>query len=153
MVTVEVIATDNLGDRSYVVHDDTTAVVVDPQRDLDRVEAVLDAHHLRCALVVETHIHNDYVTGGWELARRRGARYAVAAADPVAFTRLAVADGDELHAGSMTVRVLSTPGHTPTHLAYAVSDGTGTRWSSPAGRCYSAAWAAPTSSTLPAPTT
>lgn len=125
MVMVEVIATDELGDRSYVAHDGTTAVVVDPQRDLDRVEAVLDARGLKCVLVVETHIHNDYVTGGWELACRRRARYAVAADDAVAFDRVPVADGDELTAGSMTVRVLATPGHTATHLAYAVSDGEG----------------------------
>ncbi|MEJ2889859.1 MBL fold metallo-hydrolase [Actinomycetospora aeridis] len=120
MVAVEVIETPSLGDRSYVAHDGVAAVVVDPQRDLDRVEAVLAAHGLAVALVVETHVHNDYVTGGLELARRTGARYAVAADEDVAFDRVAVADGDELTAGSLTVRVRATPGHTDTHLAYVV---------------------------------
>ncbi|MGH8861917.1 MAG: MBL fold metallo-hydrolase, partial [Jatrophihabitantaceae bacterium] len=113
---VEVIRTDELGDRSYVVHDGRVAVVVDPQRDVDRVEAILAGAGLGLSLVLETHIHNDYVTGGFELATRYGARYAVNAADPVSFDRLAVRDGDELAAGALRVRVIGTPGHTDTHL-------------------------------------
>ena len=119
---IEVVRTDELGDRSYVVHEGADAVVVDPQRDLDRVERLLEQLGLGVALVVETHIHNDYVTGGFELARRTGARYAVNAADPVAFTRLAVSDGDVLDAGPLQVTVHATPGHTDTHLAYVVID-------------------------------
>ena len=90
MLHVEVLETSELGDRSYVAHDGSVAVVVDPQRDLDRVEALLDERGLRCELVLETHIHNDYVTGGLELARRAGADYAVAADDPVDFERMPV---------------------------------------------------------------
>jgi rhodanese-related sulfurtransferase len=71
---VVVIETPNLGDRSYVVHLDGLAVVVDPQRDLDRVEAVLAEHGLTVTHVVETHIHNDYVSGGLVLARENRRR-------------------------------------------------------------------------------
>ena len=77
MVRVEVVSTDELGDRSYVVHDGEVALVVDPQRDIDRVEKLLSDLDLRCGLVAETHIHNDYVSGGLELARRSGAPYLV----------------------------------------------------------------------------
>ena len=122
---VEVIDTSELGDRSYVVHDGTVAVVVDPQRDIDRVEAVLAERGLTCEAVLETHMHNDYVTGGLELASRTDASYVVNAEDPVAFERRAVADGDELGFGSLSVTVLATPGHTVTHLAFLVEDGTG----------------------------
>ena len=87
---VEVISTEDLGDRSYLVHDGTSAVVVDPQRDVDRVEKVLADLGVRCAMVVETHIHNDYVTGGYDLAMRNGCPYVVNAADDVSFARLAV---------------------------------------------------------------
>ena len=125
MVEVEVIETSELGDRSYVAHTGRTALVVDPQRDLDRVEAVLAERGLRVAAVAETHIHNDYVTGGIELARRTGADYLVNGEDPVHFDRRAVAEGDELSYDGLTVRVLATPGHTHTHLAFAVSDGDG----------------------------
>ncbi len=119
---VEIIATEALGDRSYVVHDGTTALVVDPQRDLDRVEAVLAEHSLRCVMVAETHIHNDYVTGGHALARATGADYLVNAEDDVAFARRAISDGEEVWVGSMTVRAVATPGHTVTHLSYVVDD-------------------------------
>jgi glyoxylase-like metal-dependent hydrolase (beta-lactamase superfamily II)/rhodanese-related sulfurtransferase len=122
-VHVEVIATEDLGDRSYLVHDGTSAVVVDPQRDVDRVEKVLADLGVACALVVETHIHNDYVTGGYDLAMRNGCPYVVNAADEVSFDRLAVSDGDALTVGAMTVRVLATPGHTDTHLSYVISQG------------------------------
>ena len=121
MLHVEVIATEELGDRSYVAHDGNTAVVVDPQRDLDRVERLLADRGLAVGAVLETHVHNDYVTGGYELARRTGARYVLHQADDVAFDRHGVTDGDELTVGGLTVRVLATPGHTDHHVSYVVS--------------------------------
>lgn len=122
---VETIPTEELGDRSYVAHDGTTAVVVDPQRDLDRVERLLDARGLTCRTVAETHVHNDYVTGGYELARRTGAAYVMSGEDKVAFDRYPIRPDEEVVAGGLTVRALATPGHTDTHLAYLVSDGEG----------------------------
>jgi len=120
VVTVE---TPELGDRSYVVGEGgpgSEAVVVDPQRDLDRVEAVLAAQGWVCVLVLETHLHNDYVTGGLELAKRTGAAYAVQGREDVAFERCAVHDGDILTAGTLEVHVLETPGHTENHVSYVI---------------------------------
>src|SRR5260370_38834642 len=122
VMQIEVLSTDELGDRSYVVHDGSAAVVVDPQRDIDRVERYLTAAGVAVSLVLETHIHNDYVTGGYQLARRAGARYALNAADPVAFGRLPLRDGDTLMAGRPRVPGVATPGHTDTHLAYRGTD-------------------------------
>jgi glyoxylase-like metal-dependent hydrolase (beta-lactamase superfamily II) len=122
-VHVEVIPTEDLGDRSYLVHDGTSAVVIDPQRDIDRVEKALAELGVSCAMVLETHIHNDYVTGGYDLAQRSGCPYVVSAEDQVSFDRLAVRDGDELSVGTMTVRVVATPGHTDTHVSYAITVG------------------------------
>jgi glyoxylase-like metal-dependent hydrolase (beta-lactamase superfamily II)/rhodanese-related sulfurtransferase len=118
---VEVIPVDTpaLGDRSYLAHDGSVALVVDPQRDIDRVLALAAARGVRITHVFETHLHNDYVTGGLALARLVGAAYHVNAADPVAFDRVPVADGDVIEVSPvMTVRVLATPGHTFTHLSY-----------------------------------
>jgi hydroxyacylglutathione hydrolase len=126
MLTVETISTTELGDRSYIAHDGAIAIVIDPQRDIDRVESLLAQLELVCALVIETHIHNDYVTGGLVLAQRCGAIYAVAADAAVEFERHAVANGDELTAGSLSVVVVATPGHTEDHLSYVVSDADGT---------------------------
>jgi len=118
VVTVE---TSGLGDRSYVVGDGEVAVVVDPQRDIDRLQQALRQVGGRLTHVLETHIHNDYVTGGLQLADAAGAAYLVAAADDVAFDRTGARPGDEVSTGSLTIRVLATPGHTPTHLSYVVA--------------------------------
>ena len=120
---VDIIETPELGDRSYVVSDDTYAIVVDPQRDIDRVEDLLAELGVRVTLVLETHLHNDYVTGGHALALSTGATYVVAGRDNVTFTRSPAHDGDTFSAGSMTVQVLETPGHTDTHLSYVINDG------------------------------
>ena len=123
MPHVEVIATEELGDRSYLVHDGTVAIAVDPQRDTDRVQRLLDEVGLRLELVLETHVHNDYVTGGLALAQSTGAAYALNGADGVAFDHEPLTDGQILAAGAMSVRALATPGHTDTHLSYVVTDG------------------------------
>jgi hydroxyacylglutathione hydrolase len=118
---VEIVAIDTpaLGDRSYLAHDGAVAVVVDPQRDIDRVLALAAARGVRITHVFETHLHNDYVTGGLALARLTGAAYHVSAADTVAFNRVAVSDGDVVRVSPvMSVRVLATPGHTFTHVSY-----------------------------------
>jgi glyoxylase-like metal-dependent hydrolase (beta-lactamase superfamily II)/rhodanese-related sulfurtransferase len=123
MPSILPIDTPSLGDRSYLVHDGHVAFVVDPQRDIDRVLGLAAAHGVRITHVFETHIHNDYVTGGHALARRTGAAYHVNADDPVAFDRVPVSDRDLITVGdTMTVQVLATPGHTFTHLSYALTD-------------------------------
>jgi glyoxylase-like metal-dependent hydrolase (beta-lactamase superfamily II)/rhodanese-related sulfurtransferase len=78
---------------------------------------------VRITHVLETHIHNDYVTGGLALAGETGAAYVVAASEEVSFERMAVRDNDQITAGSLTVTVMHTPGHTPGHLSYMLSEG------------------------------
>jgi hydroxyacylglutathione hydrolase len=124
MVEVLQIETPSLGDRSYLVHDGTAALVIDPQRDIDRVTALAAEHGVRITHVAETHVHNDYVTGGLALARATGAAYLVNGADPVRFTRTPVCDGEAIQVSdAMRVRVLATPGHTFTHLSYVLEAG------------------------------
>jgi glyoxylase-like metal-dependent hydrolase (beta-lactamase superfamily II) len=128
-ITVIPIETPTLGDRSYLVHDGRVAFVVDPQRDIDRVLALLEERDLRLTHVFESHIHNDYVTGGFALARRTGAAYLVNAEDAVSFERTPVRGGEVLQIGPrMRVTAVATPGHTFTHLSYVLTDaGTGER--------------------------
>ncbi|GAA1435966.1 MBL fold metallo-hydrolase [Microlunatus lacustris] len=122
IVTIE---TSSLGDRSYLAHDGTVAVVVDPQRDIDRVLDLTSRLGVQVGLVAETHVHNDYVTGGLELAGRTGASYLVPADSGVDFEHTRAGDGDVFEAGAMRVRVLHTPGHTHHHVSFVLetSDG------------------------------
>ena len=122
MVTIVPIDTPTLGDRSYLAHDGQVALVVDPQRDIDRVLALAQQAGVRITHVFETHLHNDYVTGGLALARATGAAYHVNAADEVAYERVPVRDGDVVEVSpSLRVTVIATPGHTFTHLSYALT--------------------------------
>ena len=122
-LTVIPLETPTLGDRSYLVHDGEVAFVVDPQRDIDRVLSLLDREDVRLTHVLETHIHNDYVTGGFALAQRTEAAYLVNAADHVTFDRTPVTAGQVVAVGDrMRVTAWATPGHTFTHLAYALRD-------------------------------
>ena len=85
MFDVQTIETAGLGDRSYLVDDGEVAVVIDPQRDIDRVLDLVARRGVRVTHVVETHVHNDYVTGGPELARRTGAAYVLPSGSDVEF--------------------------------------------------------------------
>jgi glyoxylase-like metal-dependent hydrolase (beta-lactamase superfamily II)/rhodanese-related sulfurtransferase len=120
-VQIDIIETTGLGDRSYLISSDGVGVVIDPQRDIDRVLALAEKRTVRIALVAETHLHNDYWSGGLELARTVGAEYAVPAGDTVAFQRVPATDGDVLEAGPMRFRVMHTPGHTHHHVSYVLT--------------------------------
>ncbi|MFM8352928.1 MAG: rhodanese-like domain-containing protein, partial [Actinomycetales bacterium] len=73
--------------------------------------------------VLETHFHNDYVSGGLELAKVLGAEYVVPDGMEIAFAARRVQDQDSLACGIGNLRVLHTPGHTPNHVSYVLADG------------------------------
>src|SRR4051812_26018249 len=108
-MNVSIIETTGLGDRSYMITEDGVAVVVDPQRDIDRVLDLARDNDVRITHVLETHIHNDYVTGGLELAHVTGAEYVVPAGDDVEYQRRAIGDGEVIDAGPIRLRAVHTP--------------------------------------------
>ena len=119
VVSVDVVATSSLGDRSYLAHDGRVGVAVDPQRDIDRVVLLAGRLGVRITHVVETHLHNDYVSGGLALAKLTGAAYLVAATEKVGFDRVPMADGDEVVVSDrLRMAVIATPGHTFNHVSY-----------------------------------
>lgn len=120
---VEIIKTNSLGNRGYLVHDGKNAVAIDVQRDHQRWSEAAKDHNVSIVYVIETHIHNDYVTGGYRLAKMAGAEYVVPAHSGQSFTATEASDRQVFQAGSLTVQALHTPGHTPHHMSYAVSDG------------------------------
>ncbi|MFC9467727.1 rhodanese-like domain-containing protein [Streptomyces coelicoflavus] len=123
MFFIDTIELEGLGNRHYLAGGADAAVAVDPPRDFDQVLAAAARRGVRITHVVETHIHNDYVTGGLELARVTGASYLVPAGAHVSFARVPVSDGDTatVEAG-LVLRAVATPGHTPHHTAYVLEE-------------------------------
>ncbi len=113
-----------LGHASYLVADpdEGVAFLVDPDRDVD---AYLDAASRLGVLIThsfETHVHNDYVAGSAVLAALRPITAVTGAEAHVSFPHRPLADGEALDVGALRIRALATPGHTPEHTAYLVSD-------------------------------
>jgi len=113
--------TPSLGDASYVVAHGSTAIVVDPQRDLGRVLDVVEERNLTITHVLETHMHNDYISGGRDLAKRTGADLVLPAASGAAFSFVPAFHLEDLESQQgVSIRPLHTPGHTPEHTSYLV---------------------------------
>lgn len=105
------------------------AIVIDANREIDQYIRAAEQEGLRITHVTETHIHADYVSGSRELARTTGAtlylsdegdadwKYAFASEGRL------IRDGDRLTIGNIRVDVLHTPGHTPEHLSFLITDG------------------------------
>jgi hydroxyacylglutathione hydrolase len=118
---LEIVLTPGLGNATYLLASDGEAVVVDPPRDAWRVTAVADARGWRLVKVVETHVHNDYLSGALELRADRGASIVAPARGRYAFEHRGVDEGDTVEVGGLRLLARATPGHTPEHLAWEVS--------------------------------
>ncbi|MDH5589870.1 MAG: rhodanese-like domain-containing protein [Gemmatimonadota bacterium] len=125
---------EKLAQASYMVGCQATgeAVVVDPNRDVEFYLRAAEAEKMAIRYVTETHIHADYLSGSRELARRSGATLVLSGeggpdwlytfCDQEEDVRV-VHDGDELRLGNVRIRILHTPGHTPEHISFMVTDG------------------------------
>ncbi|WP_376794123.1 rhodanese-like domain-containing protein [Thermogemmatispora sp.] len=113
---------EGLGHQSYFVSDGRSgqAAVVDPRRDVDVYLEAAGRSQARITHILETHIHNDYVTGGRELAARTGATIVASAEAHLLYPHQPVRDGERFRVGELTFQALATPGHTPEHMSYLV---------------------------------
>lgn len=123
---------EKLAQASYLIGCAATgeAVVVDPNRDIEQYLTAAESAGLRITHVTETHIHADFVSGLRELAARTGAtmylsdegdenwKYAFAHEYPTVLLK----DGDHFYVGNIRIDVLHTPGHTPEHITFLVTD-------------------------------
>jgi len=112
------ISTASLGDHSYIVVVGDLAVAIDIQRDLERFEEVLSGVDAQLIAVFETHIHNDYVSGGKRLAETHHATYVLPANTGAPYEHTPLADGLSVDVGDWLVRAMHTPGHTYNHTSY-----------------------------------
>ena len=115
---IEVVVTPGLGDNSYLIASDGEAAIVDPQRDAGRLLDIATRKGLSVRTVLETHVHNDYVSGALEISRATRAEIAAPALGRYGFATRPMSDGDEVVIGGLRLRAMETPGHTPEHLSY-----------------------------------
>jgi len=119
---LEVLVTVELGDTGYVLVSEGEALVVDPQRDGWRFVAAAESRRARIRSVLDTHVHNDYVSGAGEVAAATGAEIVAPALGRYEFPHRPVEEGDEIRAGALTLTAWHTPGHTPEHTSYVVRE-------------------------------
>lgn len=125
-MNIVVIEVPELGNRSYLVHDGTLAFVIDPSRRIAQIQSVAEREAVSIEAIFETHLHNDYVSGGLALAKKTAAKYYLSSNDQVSFNHNKINDGETIRVGKITIKVVASPGHTHNHLSYLVEDGNDT---------------------------
>ncbi|MEO5884715.1 MAG: rhodanese-like domain-containing protein [Candidatus Limnocylindrales bacterium] len=119
---IETIVTPGLGNATHLIaNTDGDAVLVDPPRDAWRVLAVAARHGWRVTHALETHVHNDYLSGALELRASDGVEILAPARGDYAFAHRPMDQGDVLDLGDLRFTARATPGHTPEHLAWEVT--------------------------------
>jgi glyoxylase-like metal-dependent hydrolase (beta-lactamase superfamily II)/rhodanese-related sulfurtransferase len=109
-----------LAHASYLVGDQGEAAVVDPSRDVQMYLDEAAAHGFTIRWILETHLHADFVSGHRELAARTGATIAIGARAEAAYPHRPLREGDEIRVGSVRIRAIETPGHTPESLSFLI---------------------------------
>lgn len=122
---LELIPTPGLGNTTYLLASEGEALVVDPPRDAWRIAAIAEQRGWRLRHVLETHAHNDYLSGGRELAASHGAAIIAPAKGRFRFRHTPADEAFALELGGVRVVARATPGHTPEHLAWEVQDADG----------------------------
>jgi hydroxyacylglutathione hydrolase len=121
---VETVRIESLSNNSYVIGSEKAGrcVVVDPARDIDHYTAIAANRGVKIAYVLETHVHNDFISGARELAAQTGCQVGASASGGLLFPSLRLREDDELDLGEFQLRVIHTPGHTPESVSFLVEE-------------------------------
>ncbi|MFF5792249.1 rhodanese-like domain-containing protein [Paeniglutamicibacter sp. NPDC012692] len=126
---LERIYDEDLAQASYLIgcQANGEAIVVDARRDIEVYRKIAAANGMKIVAVTETHIHADYLSGTRELAAATGAKVYVSGEGgkdwQYGFAGERLLDGDTITLGNITVEAMHTPGHTPEHLSFLITDG------------------------------
>ena len=121
---IETIKIDSLANNSYVVGSEQSrqCAVIDPVRDIDQYTTIASNHGVRITYALETHLHNDFISGARELAAQTDCQVGASASGGTLFPSVRLQDGDEFDLGELKLKVLHTPGHTPEHISFLVEE-------------------------------
>ena len=127
MVDVVTLVDEGLGNNYYLLDlGDGRALAVDPSRDLRALRAAAKDRGLRISFVADTHLHADFLSGAVELAASDRAQVLASARGEREFPHVGVVDGSEVDLGGLSLRALTTPGHTYEHVAFELLEGSTT---------------------------
>jgi len=107
---------------SYILAGSDVCAIIDPQRDTDVYIKEARALGVEITHILQTHLHADFVSGHMDLAEKTGAKIFVAKSAKCAFDHVALSEGDTIKIEDIVIKVLETPGHTPEHLCFVVTD-------------------------------
>jgi hydroxyacylglutathione hydrolase len=107
---------------SYLLGGATTCAIIDPRRDIELYLDAAKEMNLKITHVLETHLHADFISGHLELAEKTGAIIYAPKAGRCSFKHIGVAEGSTFPIEDMKITVWETPGHTPEHISYIVTD-------------------------------
>jgi len=111
-----------LAHASYYIGSGDEAAIIDPQRDVQQYLDEAQANGQKIKYVIETHSHADFVSGHLELAGKTGAQIIYGQQAATKFPALKVKDSDEVTVGSVNLKFLETPGHTPEGITIIAED-------------------------------
>jgi len=107
---------------SYILAGQKSCAVIDPQRDVEIYMREARQMGLQVTHIFQTHLHADFVSGHMDLAKQTGAKIYIAKSAQCQFDHVPLVEGDTILIENIELRVLETPGHTPEHLSYVVTD-------------------------------
>src|SRR5258708_27127081 len=114
---------EGVGNRCYLVASEATgrAAVIDHERDVDGYLRVAEGLGLRLRYALDTHLHNDFISGVRELAAQAQVQVGASAGAEVGCEYVPLGEGESLALGDLTVGILATPGHTPEHISFTIA--------------------------------
>ncbi|WP_406659897.1 MBL fold metallo-hydrolase [Methanolobus sp. ZRKC3] len=119
---IEQFFTGGIAHSSYLLGANRTCAVIDPRRDIDTYIEQAQEMGVKITHILETHLHADFISGHLDLARRTGAQIYAPKAGNCDFEHIPLSEGDSFRLEGIHIDVLETPGHTPEHISYLVTD-------------------------------
>ena len=120
----EQIFVEGLAHSSYIIGDQGVCAVIDPKRDVDTYLEIAEDKGFKITHIIETHLHADFVSGHLDLAAKTGAKVCVSKKAGVGYEHVPLVEADEIELGTLRLKTIETPGHTPEHICLTLADTT-----------------------------
>src|SRR5512136_1117374 len=111
-----------LAHASYLLGGAKTCAIIDPRRNVQIYLETAKAMGLKITHILETHLHADFISGHMDLAEKTGAKIYAPKSGKCQFEHVALSEGDKLEIEDVELKIIETPGHTPEHIVYTVTD-------------------------------